>query len=236
MSILVGVSPGGQGHFAVCSLFWPGKLPALLIRSRVYSGVDAALDDIVGVCGEWGELGAVVINAPLSWSGSPGGWRPADKLLARIAAPWMPRSWFRAPNAMPGAIAVQGAALAWVLSQEIKSGHLPSHRLLETHGRLALARIADDLRSELMTYRDRRHPAETRKRAAATLAERCVDTGLIRLETEPPTASDEVDALAACVVGLGANYPETGLMIEELAPGDIRPVGRRPIAVLQALP
>ena len=103
MSVYVGVHPGGRSSFAVCALFWQGRLPAWLFTYRVYSSVQEVLNDIVGVFGEWGDITGVAVDAPLTWAGSIGGKRDNDKQLRALLPDWVPATWVRAPNSQVGA-------------------------------------------------------------------------------------------------------------------------------------
>lgn len=236
MSVLIGVHPGGRMKFAVCALFWNGRLPVSLFRARSYSGVDDVLADIVGVQGEWGSLAGIAIDAPLTWSGAPSGWRACDLNLRQTLPSWVPKTWIRPPTTIPGATAVQGPALGWALAQEIKNGQLPEHGLVETNPRLSLASIASDLREAVLGYRGRDATPESTAAHIKRLVERLEETGIIRIEEEPPKTPDELDALACAVVALARAYPETGLVLGEWQGGDIRPIGRRQVAILRGLP
>ena len=48
--------------------------------------------------------------------------------------------------------------------------------------------------------------------------------------------SDELDALVCAMVALGLAVPDSGLVITDYPGGDIRPVGKRSVAILQAFP
>lgn len=236
MSVVIGVHPGGKNKFAVCALFWNGRPPASLFRSRSYSGVDEVLADIVGTYGEWGDLKSVAIDAPLTWAGSHSGWRPCDLALRKALPKWAPRTWIRPPNTLPGAISVQGPALAWALAHEIKRAQLPEHSLVETHPRLALSHIASDLQAAVLGYRNRDLKPARLRAHLTRLTQRIVDAGIVRMETEPPQTADELDAMVCAVTALGKAEPDSGLVLAEWAGGEIRPVGKRPLVILRALP
>ncbi len=237
MPILLGIRPGGRDGFAVVGLYTPtGKLPGRLISSESLSGVRAVLDSILGLVGEWGELNAAAIDAPLTWSGTPTGRRRADALLQGEVPSWAPNSWFRSPNAVPGAIAVQGPALAWALAVEAKRGNLPRHDIYECHPRASLARTTRDMREAVLGYRNSKLPAKTRRAHLDRLVGRFVDAGVLMIETEPPTTAPELEAMICAITAHGIAFPDTGYVTHLIAGGEIRPVGRRMIAVLDGLP
>lgn len=236
MAVAIGAHPGGRNRYAVVALFYPGALPALMFRSRVYSGSTDVLGDIIGTYGEWGELGAVAIDAPLTWSGSKSGWRECDLEIRDALPDWAPRSWVRPPNAIAGAVSVQGPALAWTLAQEIRSGQLPKHQVVETHPRIGLARVASHLRDEILNYRDPKATLAHRARAIESLLQHLTQAGLITLETAAPRTSAELDALVCALVALGTAHPESGLELRSFVGGDIRPVGQRAVSLLYSIP
>src|SRR5687768_1079421 len=103
MAIVFGVHPGGKNAFALAALYYSGRLPASLVATRSVSSVAEAKDYLVGVVGEWGDqLSVVAVNAPLTWSGGASGWRPSDLALRKRLPDWAPRTWYRAPTALPG--------------------------------------------------------------------------------------------------------------------------------------
>lgn len=236
MAILIGVDPGGRNSFAVSALFWSGRLPAMHIGCRSYSGVDAVLRDISSVFGEWGELSAVAISAPLTWSGAPSGWRDCDLALRDRLPSWAPATWLRAPNTQPGAVVVQGPALAWALAREIKGGVLPSHPVVETHPLVSLARTMPDLKDSILGYRRRNVAARSRQKHTRRLIDRFVDAGIMKLESDVPTTAAELHASVAAIVALGCAFPDSGLVTHESKGGEIRPVGMRKLVILDALP
>jgi hypothetical protein len=62
-------------------------------------------------------------------------------------------------------------------------------------------------------------------------------TGILRVESEVvPTTAQELDALVCAFTALGVAAPDSGIVINELQGGDLRPVGKRPVVVLEALP
>ncbi len=232
----MGIDPGGKNRFAASTLYYNGRLPASLIASKVHSGVDDVLADVVGQTGEWSELTAVAIAAPLTWSGVPSGWRNCDVVARRLLPDWVPKSWWRPPNVLSGAVAVQGPALAWALAREIKGGVLPQHKTFETHPRASLALVACDLRAAILGYQRREATAAEQRKHVARIVEHFVDAGIVRIETKPPVTGDELQGLICALTALGACAPETGLVVHELEGGDIRPVGKRSLALLKALP
>lgn len=233
-SVLIGVHPGGRLKFAVCALYWNGKLPVSVFRARSYSGVDDVLADIVGVQGEWGALSGIAIDAPLTWSGAPSGWRACDLELRKHLPSWVPKTWIKAPTTIPGAIAVQGPALGWTLAQEIKLGTLPEHGLVETNPRISLAAVASDLKESVLAYRGRDTAAVPD--AIRRLVGRFEETGVARIDEEPPKTADELDAFVCSLVALGRAHPESGLVLSDYQGGEIRPLGRRQVAILKGLP
>lgn len=236
MGVVMGAHPGGRRKFAVSALFYAESLPALMFRSQAYSGTDEVLTDIIGTYGEWGELAAVAIDAPLTWSGAPGGWRPCDLEMRDALPAWSPKSWIRAPSTVAGAVGVQGPALAWRLAQEVNNELLPSHRIVETHPRLGLARIAPDLRSAILGYREVKRKAADRRGDIESILTRMTETGLIRLEAEPPSTSAELEALICALVALAIAYPESGLVVQHLPGGEICPVGEHAVSLLCRVP
>jgi hypothetical protein len=233
-SVLIGVHPGGKLKFAVCALFWNGKLPVSVFRARSYSSVDDVLADIVGIQGEWGSLAGIAIDAPLTWSGAPSGWRNADLTLRKTLPKWVPKTWIRPPTTISGAVSVQGPALGWALAQEIKNGQLPEHSLIETNPRLSLAAVASDLKDSVIAYRGRN--AELVPDAIKRLAHRFEETGVAKIEEEPPKTAEELDAFVCALVALGRAHPDSGLVLTEYQGGEIRPLGRRQLALLKGLP
>ncbi|MEM6533985.1 MAG: DUF429 domain-containing protein [Myxococcota bacterium] len=236
MAVVIGAHPGGKSRYTVCGLFYSGSLPALMFRLRSYSGTDEVLGDIVGTFGEWGELAAVAIDAPLTWSGTASGWRACDLELKQKLDPWIPKTWVRPPNALAGAVGVQGPALAWTLAQEIKSGQLPKHTLVETNPRLCLARIATEKREAILQYRNSKASAAERNGAVHALLGLLVESGVVQLEDTPPRDTAQLDALVSALVALGTAHPESGLIVNSVEGGEIVPVGRRPFNLLTALP
>ncbi len=236
MSVVMGVHPGGRSSFAICGLFWSGRLPALFFSSRSYSCVQEVLDNIVGVSGEWGQIVGIAVDAPLTWSATSGGMRGCDKKLRAHVPTWVPNSWVRAPNAQPGAATIQGPALVWSLAHEAKRGLLELPFFYEGHARASLALIAPDLREAVLGYRKRGVDAPTRRKYAHRLVERTIESGIVRLEAPRPTTAGELDALICAVTALGTVHPESGLVIRELTGDIIRPVGKRSLHIIDALP
>jgi predicted nuclease with RNAse H fold len=236
MAILVGVQPGGKGKFAVCAVYWSGTLPGIVVSARAHSGVDEVLAHILGISGEWDVLNMVAIASPLTWSGSHSGWRKCDKQLRKSMPSWAPDVWFRAPNNLPGSISVQGPALTWAMAKEAKLGQLPAHGVVETHPRACLAHIASDMRHAVLGYRKRDATPATQKKHIDALTARLTEPGILRFDVGQPQTSDELDALVCAMVALGVGVPECGLVMQELAGGDIRPVGKRSLMILSAFP
>jgi len=237
MPILIGIRPGGRDGFAVAALYTPtGGLPGRLVLSATMSGVRAVLDQIMGLVGEWGELNAAAIDAPLTWSGSTTGRRRADTQLHEQMPSWAPKSWFPSPNSVPGAVAVQGPALAWVLAMEAKRGSLPLHELYEVHPRASLARALRDERDAILGYRNAKLGAAARAAHVQRLVRRFGDAGLVMWETDPPDSAAGLDALVGAVTAHGIAFPTTGYVTHLLGAAEIRPVGKRLIAVLDGLP
>ena len=236
-SVLIGVHPGGKLKFAVCALYWNGKLPVSVFRARSYSSVDDVLADIVGIQGEWGSLAGIAIDAPLTWSGAPSGWRTCDLKLRQDMPRWVPKTWIRPPTTIPGASSVQGPALGWALAQEIKIGTLPEHGLVETNPRLSLAAVASDLKEAVLGYRSRTGNPESVANAIKVLANRFEETGVVMFEEgAPPKTPDELDAFVCALVALGRAHPDCGLVLSDWHGGEIRPIGRRHVALLKGLP
>jgi len=236
MSVYIGVHPGGRSSFAVCALFWQGHLPAWLFTYRVYSSVHEVLNDIVGVFGEWGDLSGVAVDAPLTWAPTPGGARENDRQMRALLPPWVPNTWVRAPNCQVGASTIQGPALVWSMAREAKLGTLPLPAFCETHPRASLTRIAGDLKTAVLGYRNRKLTKATRAKHVGVLVDRLVDPGMIKLEVGRPTTADELDALICAMTALAYDKPESGLVIREFPSEDIRPVGRRALVIIDALP
>ena len=236
MAVFIGVQPGGRGAFAICALYCAGPLPAALFQARSYGGVDEALGHILGICNEWGGLQHLAIGAPLSWSGSPSGWRRCDRQLRRQLPDWAPASWLRAPNSLPGAISVQGPALLWRLAKEVREGNLGEHAAVETCPRIGLVHVLRERNEAVLGYRDRSQTVLQRRAHVQALVQRLTEPGVLRLERDVPTTPDQLDALVAALVALGLGIPDAGVVVQELEGGDIRPVGRRPLALLRALP
>ncbi len=233
MALVFGVSPGARGGISLAALYSRGTLPASLLVATTVASIDEALARIVGTVGEWGELGAVGIAAPLTWSGTPRGAREVDALLRKRLPTWAPRSWVRPPVAQPTGIALQGPALTWGLASEIRAGQLPRHSVFECHPRVALARLWPDRRDDILGYVTKNGSAA---RHVAALVEAFADAGILRLEDAPPATAGELEALVAALTALGVSMPEAGFIVHELAGGDLRPVGRRPVVLLESLP
>jgi hypothetical protein len=236
MPILLGVRPGGRDGFAVAAIFTEGRLPGRLILSDTLSGVRAVLDRILGVIGEWGELTAAAIDAPLSWSGSPTGRREGDELLQNLVPDWVPKNWFPSPNAMQGAVAIQGPALAWAMAAEAKQKNLPTHEIYETHPRASLARTLRTEREAILAYRDRDIPTADRTAHVRRILGCLLDAGVLVIETSTPETPVELEATVCAVTAMAVAFPNAGFAVHELGGGEIRPVGRRQIIVLGGLP
>lgn len=236
MAVSIGVHPGGQNRYAVVALFYTGSLPALMFRTRVYSGTSEVLRDIVGTYGEWGPLAAVAIDAPLTWSGAPSGWRNCDLKLKSELPEWAPPTWVRPPNALAGAVSVQGPALAWELTQEVKNGLFSSHTIVETHPRLCLARFAPELRDDILAYGATETSAARRLGAINKIVEMLVSRDLVTVEDTPPTTRAELDALVCAIVALVTAHPHPEWSLETFEGGDIKPLGERSVSLLSASP
>lgn len=237
MEIFLGAQPAGANHFAVAAVYWTGQWPLTLIHCRSYQGLQPILQEILGICGEWGPIGALAVAAPLTWSSSPGGWRHCDRQLIGQLPTWAPKTWVRAPNSLPGAVTVQGPALIWALAKEHKQGTIPAHEVIETHPRLCLANLFPQLQEPLLIYRERQRSLQDRQRALEIIIKSLTNTGLFRWQTEEPTSADELDAWVCALVACGQRAAATsGLVIQQWAGGEIRPVGRRQVALLRALP
>lgn len=236
MAILLGVRPGGRNSFAVAALFWTGRLPGRLVLIKSHSGVQAVLNTIIGLVGEWGELTTVAVDAPLSWTGSATGWRPCDEAIRQLVPAGLPRTWVRSPNALPGAVGIQGTALTWTLALEAKEGNIPLHTAVETNARISMARCLRQAHGAISAYRHRATKAPARSLHVQSLTSQLVDAGTIVLEGSPPRSVEELDAVVSAVVAMAVAFPECGLVTHSFAGGNIRPVGSRSVVVLDALP
>ncbi len=233
MAVVFGVNPRARAGISLVALYWQDKFPATLVVSRVCEGVDDAVGRIVGTVGEWGELQAVAVAAPLTWSNSAKGVRGADNALKKRLPRWAPRSWVRSPLARPSVVTVQGMALAWAIAEEIRSNQLPRHQLVECHPRFSLAHLWPEAREDILAY------AKGPKGDAASvqaLVTRFVEGGLVQLEECAIETAGELDALVAALTALGLAAPDSGLVVHEHVGSELRPVGKRPMAYLVALP
>jgi len=235
MSIFLGVRPGGRNRFAVSALYCTGRLPGRLILSKSCTGVEEVLIQVLGVAGEWGELTAGAVEAPLSWSGSPTGRRDADDLIHKKVPAWAPSTWFRSPNATPGSVAIQGPALTWALAYEVKNGDMPKHEMYETHPRASLALCMRDLKEAVVGYRDPKTTAKDKHAHIARIVARLVDAGAVAPEIALPATAPELDAMVAAITVMGATMPDTGLVTHRFVGGGIRPLGNRSIIILDGL-
>jgi len=233
MALVFGVTPGARGGMALASLFWQGKPPASLIVTASVGTIDEALGRIIGTAGEWGELSAVAIAAPLTWAGTPKGTRPVDVELRQRLPKWAPRTWVRPPLALPSPIVVQGIALTWALASEIRHEQLPKHAVVECHPRLALTRLWPDANEAIRGYAGKGPDIDG---WVDRLVTSFTDSGVVRIETERPKTPVELEAMVAAVTALAVAVPDTGLVVHELQGGEVRPVGKRPVVVLEALP
>ncbi len=236
MAILLGVRPGGRNSFAVAALYWNGKLPGRLVMMQSHSGVQAVLDGIIGLVGEWGDLTTISIDAPLSWTGSATGWRPCDEAIRQMLPLGAPRNWVRSPNALPGAVGIQGPALTWALAVEAKAGNIPKHTTVETHARVGMARALRQARVDVLNYRQRALKTAERLTHIERLTHQFIDAGTIALEGSAPQTPEELDALVSAIVSMALAFPHTGLVTHAYAGGAIRPVGSRQVVLLDALP
>lgn len=235
MAIVLGIRPGGRYSFAVAALYWTGKLPGKLVAIRSHSGVQAVLDDLMGIVGEWGELTAAAVDAPLTWNGSPTGWRKCDDKLREMLPEWAPKSWIRSPNAMPGAVGIQGPALTWSMALEKRHGNLPEYRLFESHPRLSMARAFRDAKKQLIGYRQSKTPAEEKRAHIDYLLDRFVDAGALSIETDRPSSVEELEATVCAITAMGDAFDASGIVTHRIEGGVIRPVGRRDIVILSGL-
>ena len=236
MAIVIGVNPGGRNAFATAALYWNKRLPASLINVESFSCVDEAMTRIIGVVGEWGELAAVAVDAPLTWSGSLNGVRPCDVLVKKRVPAWAPRTWHKSPTSLSGNIAMQGPALAWSLAHEIKTGALPQHTLIETNPKVSLALALAGLKESVLGYSASKSSAASKLEHVEQLVTHFVDAGILKLEVAGPRTGDGLEALVCALVALAVTAPEAGLVTQELAGGDIRPLGARKVVLLEALP
>jgi len=233
MALVFGVTPGARGGMSLAALYWNGKSPASLIVMASVGTIDEALAKIVGTTGEWGELNAVGIAAPLTWAGTPKGTRPVDVELRKSLPKWAPRTWARPPLALPSPIVVQGIALTWALASEIRHEQLPKHAVVECHPRLALTHLWPDARETILGYAGKGPNIDG---CVDKLVTAFTDSGLVRIETERPKTPVELEAMVAAVTALAVAIPDMGLVVHELAGGEVKPVGKRPVVVLEALP
>ena len=236
MAIVFGVIPGRSGHFATAALYYDKGIKSSLVLSKTLMGVDDAIATIIGLVGEWGDLSAVAVAAPLTWSGAAHGWRSCDVELRERLPAWAPRSWLRPPNTLPGSVSVQGPALVWALANEIKNGQLPKHALVETWPRLSLALSCEEDVTSILGATNRGATAVGRRESVASLIKRFSQGGIIEVEIEPPNEPEEIEALIAALTALAVAVPTSGLITLELSGGAIRPVGDRPVVLLQGLP
>jgi len=234
MSIFFGATPGRKGQFGVAALYFKDQLPASVLRLRAVACVDDALREIIAVAGEWSEMSAVGVAAPLSWDGSARGLRPCDHEILERLPTWAPRPWVRSAVALPGAVALQGPALAWALANEIKSGQLPKHAVFETLPRASLALLAPEHKSDLLLLSGRPTPAAHAKAVARLLA-RLTDSNIVRFDVPPPTTLFALEAVVSALIALAVTSPALGLVTRELDGGNLRPLGARPVVLLEAL-
>jgi hypothetical protein len=233
MALVFGASPGARGGLGLAAIYWSGRPPASLIMATRLGTADEALGRLVGTVGEWGELSAVAVAAPLTWSGGPRGRRAVDAALRKRLPSWAPRTWVRPPLAMPSAVVLQGAALTWGLANEIREGLLPHHTVIEAHPRLALARVFADRRDSVLGSLAAKDSPEMHVGALVTAL---AEAGVLRLEAEAPRTSIELEAVVAALAALGVAVPDAGLVTQELSGGEVRPLGKRPVVLLEALP
>lgn len=233
MAVVFGVRPAPRVGISLVSLYWQSKLPATSILSMTVPSVAAAIDQIIGTVGEWGELSAVAIAAPLTWSSAPNGRREVDDILRKRLPRWASRSWLRPPASLSSAVTVQGAALALALASEIRQDQLPHHTVVECHPRLTLARLWPDASTSVVGYL--RGTKENPRHVDALLTQ-FVDAGIVNLDDHRPHNAGELEALAAALTALGVAVPDVGFVVQQHVGGDLRPVGKRAIAMLAALP
>jgi hypothetical protein len=233
MAVVFGVRPAPRAGISLVSLYWQSKLPATSILSVTVPSVEAALCQIIGTVGEWGDLSAVAVAAPLTWSLALHGRREVDDILRKRLPRWASRTWLRYPGATAGAVAVQGPALVLALAAEIRQNQLPHHTVVECHPRLTLARLWPDSSASVTGYL--RGSKENPRHIASLLAQ-FSDAGIVHFEDRGPHNAGELEALVAALTALGVAVPDAGLVVQQHAGGQVRPVGKRAVAVLAALP
>ena len=135
--------------------------------------------------------------------------------------------------ALPSAVTIQGPALTWAIAEEIRQGQLPHHIVVECHPRLSLALLWPDAQADVLGYATA-EPAAAKHLAA--LKANFSDHGIVHFEDRGPQTAGELEALVAALTGLGVAVPDAGLVVHQHTGGDIRPVGKRAVAVLAALP
>lgn len=236
MALVFGVSPSRKGSLGFCALYWQARLPASLIQIGPAATVDETRARLVGLVGEWGELAAVAVASPLTWSGTSRGVRAVDVLLRRRLPAWAPKTWVRSPLTLPSPVAIQGPALAWWLADEIRHNQLPRHALVESQPRVSLVQLWPDRQVAVLGYAAPKATETVRRRHIAELFAAFVDAGIVRPEVDGPQTPVDLEALVSALTALGVAAPESGLVVHELRGGEIRPIGRRPVVVLAGLP
>ncbi|MBN1960914.1 MAG: DUF429 domain-containing protein [Deltaproteobacteria bacterium] len=234
MGVVFGIRPAPRVGISVVSLYWQAKLPAMSILATTVPSVTSAMSQIIGTVGEWGELSAIAIAAPLTWSGAKHGRRAIDNVLRQNLPRWASRTWVRLPLAQSSAVTVQGTAIALSLANEIRQGQLPHHAVVECNPRYSLAYLWPDFSQSVLEYlrgtkEDQNHIEK--------LLQQFHDAGVVRYEEDHrPQNAGELEAFAAALTALGVAEPQMGLVVQQHAGGDIRPVGKRVVATLLALP
>lgn len=234
--MVLGIIPGRKGKFALCALFHKPDSPPSVVNMTSLTSVEHALQTVVGVVGEWTELSATVIAAPLSWSAACDGWRGCDLSLRKRMPAWVPRAWVRAPNAVLGTVSMQGPALALAMANEIRIGQLPRHRLLETNPRVSLALALPDAQNDIRACFAQAGSLDASAAAAKRICARLIDKRLLAFDVPQPTSPHEIEAIVAALTGLAHVSPDFGLPTAHWAGGDLRPLGKRPLVVLDAIP
>lgn len=107
----LGYDPVGKGRFAAVALREVGH-SVDQVRGSIVSSVSEALAFATDL---GGRVVAAAIDAPLTWSTRPGGWRRVDEELRRRHRRHQGK--VVAPNSLMGAVAVQGPALAMALAE-----------------------------------------------------------------------------------------------------------------------
>jgi hypothetical protein len=156
----------------------------------------------------------------------------------RAALPKGPaRRWVMSPTSLVGAAAVLGPALAAFLRREGAGGLIPHVPVLETHPRASLLRLAPDLQDAARVYKSPRVPAEERAAAIGAINGWLEQHEVVAFEADRPATDDQLDAVIAAVVALGASGLDPRLQVTgfDPDPGDVLPAGPTRLVVLNAL-